>query len=239
MGRPGTRKWGFGVIACSADEGAASILWTDQRSQMLGRIDGDAADLQDMYAWWQDNARPLGRSDEPEPGTDPQSTAAPSPDQSGTNTSNSCAAVSDPIVDEYGRIWEVDRVEFRERGQSERVIVHLERVGNRRNARNSQVVVRRLPISDLGTAVPNAPRPRSGKTATVVDLDGIRKAPNLRGFRPTSTNIIKELSVVPNGGSRSVVVSTAKGTCYTVRVPVFSASSNGRETTAQVILDLK
>ncbi len=241
-GKPGIRKWGFGTIACTSDEAMASIIWTDNRTDVLGRIEGSADDPRAVFKWWQDNARALGRSIETPPEKSPQpnpSDVPPLVRVPGAPRAISCDATSEPIADTYGRIWEVDRVEFVERGTFERVVIHLGRVGNRRNVRDTEVVVERMPVSRLRRAVPNAPRPTVGKTAIVVDLDGVRKAPDLRRYRPSSTNIIKELSIVPDGGSRTAVISTARGTCYQVRVPIFGPSATGKEKKAEVYIDLK
>ncbi len=241
-GRTGTRKWGFGTLTCTVEEGTASIIWTDRRSQLLGRLDGPTDDLQDVFAWWQENARALGRPIDTGPEASPDSTtggAARFVAVPGDPISISCEAVGEPIADEYGRIWSVDAVDFQERGDFERVIIQLDRVGTERNARNTQVVAERLPVSGLGRAVASAPTPQAGKTAIVVDLKGIRQAPDIRRFRPTATDLVKEFSLVPDGKSRAAVISTPKGTCYQVRVPVFGRSATGKERQAAVYIDLR
>ena len=133
----------------------------------------------------------------------------------------------------------MDKIEFLGRGDYERVIIHLDRVGSSRNVRTTQVVVERMPVSALSQAVPNAPKPRRGQTAIVVNLEGVRQAPNLRGYRPSATNIVKEFSLVRDGRSRSAVISTSRGTCYQVRVPVFGSSASGKERNAEVFIDLR
>ena len=71
-GTTGSRKWGFGTIACLTSEDAAVVLWTDQRSKVFGRLEGEASDLADVFVWWHENARALGRPVETTPEATPK-----------------------------------------------------------------------------------------------------------------------------------------------------------------------
>jgi len=240
----GTRKWGFGNVACLIDQDTdtAKILWTDQRNQTYGVVDGADADIATLFAWWRGNARPLGRATdeattgpvEPTPSKAPPLVRVP-----GAPRAIVCNALSEPITDLWGRTWRVKNVDFLENPNYERVVINLERTGAVRNGNETAVTVERMPVSQLKAALPNAPSPRKGRTAIVVRMEGVKNAPNLLAYRPNSTDIIKELSIVKDGKSRAAVLGVTLEACYQVRIPVFGPSATGKERKAEVYIDLK
>jgi len=240
----GTRKWGFGNVACLIDQDTdtARILWTDRRNQTYGVVDGADTDISSLFAWWRSNARPLGRDAdgstparvEPTPSKAPSLVRVPGPPRAIV-----CTDLSEPIVDQWGRTWRVKNVDFLENPKYERVVINLERTGTVRNGNETAVTVERMPVPQLKAAVPNAPIPRKGRTAIVVRMEGVKNAPNLLAYRPSSTDIIKELSIVKDGKSRTAVLGVTREACYQVRVPVFGSSATGKERKAEVYIDLK
>ena len=241
-GDAGTRKWGFGVIGCFVDDGVAQLGWTDTRSKTFGVVDSFDADLAQLYTWWKKNARKIGRpvdegeveSTDTSPGDAPPLVRVP-----GRPRQITCDDITEPILDTHNRKWRLNRVRFLNRGGYERVVLDLERTGANRSGTPTGITVRRVPVSRLSDVAPGAPKPKRGRTAIVVQLDGVRDAPNLRAYRPTSTAISKELSIVRDGRSRTVVVAVPGNACYQVRVPVFGPSAAGNEGRAEVFIDLK
>jgi hypothetical protein len=96
-----------------------------------------------------------------------------------------------------------------------------------------------MTLGRLAENVPQAPRPRRGRLALVLELDGVRDAPGLRRYRPSSIDFVKELSIVPDGGGRTVVLSIPQGTCYQMRIPIWGSAASGKEQAAKIYLDLK
>jgi len=205
-------------------------------------VDGADADIATLFAWWRGNARPLGRATdeattgpvEPTPSKAPPLVRVP-----GAPRAIVCNALSEPITDLWGRTWRVKNVDFLENPNYERVVINLERTGAVRNGNETAVTVERMPVSQLKAALPNAPSPRKGRTAIVVRMEGVKNAPNLLAYRPNSTDIIKELSIVKDGKSRAAVLGVTLEACYQVRIPVFGPSATGKERKAEVYIDLK
>jgi hypothetical protein len=73
----------------------------------------------------------------------------------------------------------------------------------------------------------------------VVELEGVRAAPELRRYRPSSIDYVREMSIVRNNGGRTVVLSTPQATCYQVRIPIWGLAASGNERTANIYIDLK
>ncbi|MFO7533803.1 MAG: hypothetical protein R6W93_15200 [Candidatus Limnocylindrales bacterium] len=247
-GRPGTRKWGFGDIACLVDDGVAEAWWTDRRTQTLGRIEGASDDVTTVYEWWRTTARPLGRTEGEEAAPPARPDASEGPTISdppalvrvpGPPRAISCDATGESIPDEWGRAWRIKNIDLLERGGYERVVVNLVRTGRNRTDQPTQAGIERMPRSRVATAVPGAPRPRRGRTAIVVRLDGVREGPDLRGYRPSGTDLARELSVVRDDRGRVVIISVPPGTCYQLRIPVWGDSASGEEARAEVYIDLK
>ena len=246
----GFRNWGFGSIACVVDGDVARILWTDQRTLLFGAVESADGEIPPLYDWWRATARRLGRSADDEPSKPDEQTPSgpqePTPTKvprlvrvPGPPRAISCDAISDPIPDEWKRTWRIKNIDFEERGSYERVILNLQRTGKNRKGKPTRAIVERMPRSKLAKAVPGTPRSKRGSNAIVVRLDGVRDAPNLRGYRPSSTRLARELSIVRGPGSRTVVIATPKDTCYQVRVPIWGAAAKGNEDKAKVFIDLK
>jgi hypothetical protein len=247
-GRPGIRKWGFGSIACLVDDGVAQVWWTDRRTQMLGNIEGATADLVAVFEWWRTTARPLGRAatdeaaipgrpdagDEPLPSDRPALVRVPGPPRAVI-----CDATGEPMPDAWGRTWRIRNIDLLERGGYERVVVNLVRTGKNRTSLPTQAAIEQKARSRITTAIPGAPRPKRGRAAIIVRLDGVRDGPDLRGYRPSGTDLARELSVVPYDGGRTVIISVPPDTCYQLRIPVWGASASGEEARAEVYIDLQ
>lgn len=252
-GQAGTRKWGFGNIACLVDDDLAKVWWTDARTQTLGTIEGTSDDVASVFEWWRTVARQLGRSenDRTAPSSGPEPTEKPGPTQQPTPSNPplvrvpgppravTCDAAGDPVPDEWGRTWRLKDVELLERGGYERVVLNLVRTGRNRTNRPTQASIERVPRSRVSRLVPNAPRPKRGVSAMVIHLDGVRDGPELRGYRPSSTDLARELSVVRDDDGRSVILSTPADTCYQMRIPVWGPSASGKERRAEVYIDLR
>lgn len=239
----GHRKWGFGTVACVEVDGEAQIRWTDQRTQVYGvatAADGNASQL---FEWWRTTARPLGRPveegtfapEEPAPSVEP----GPLVRIPGAPQAITCDATGDPIADRWMRTWRVKNIEFLERRNYERVILNLVRTGRNRGGQPTQASIERMPVSRVPDAVPGASRPKRGRTAIVIRLDGIRQAPDLRRYRPSAMELARELSVVSGKGSRTVIISGPPDICYEMRIPVWGPSASGKERRAEIYIDLR
>jgi hypothetical protein len=247
-GRTGTRKWGFGDIACLVGDEVAEVWWTDRRTQTFGIIEGTIADVAPIFEWWRTTARTWGRLQDEDAAAPerPRSTEEPTPTGPpalvrvpGPPRAISCEATGESIPDEWGRTWRIKNIDLLERGGYERVVVNLVRTGRNRTDQPTQAGIERMPRSRVATAVPGAPRPRRGRTAIVVRLDGVREGPDLRGYRPSGTDLARELSVVRDDRGRVVIISVPPGTCYQLRIPVWGDSASGEEARAEVYIDLK
>jgi hypothetical protein len=246
-GEPGTRKWGFGNVACESGDGTARITWTDSRTDTMGVVEG-TDDISAIYDWWHANARRLGRGEEP--GTSAQAEpnppkATPPPVQRrlvrvpGKPRAASCAPAGPTIPDEWDRKWRINRVTFQNETGYERVILQLERTGKNRGRKATEARTRRMTLSRMAEILPQAPKPRRGLIAIVVELDGVRNAPDLRGYRPSNIDLVREISIVRNDGGRAVVLTTPQATCYQVRIPVWGLAADGDERSASIFIDLK
>jgi hypothetical protein len=247
-GRPGTRRWGFGNIACLVDADRARVWWTDRRTQTFGTIEGRSDDVATVFEWWRTTARAWGRpgAEEAAPPAAPEATSKPSPSDPaplvrvpGPPRAVTCDATGEPIPDAWGRTWRIKNIDVLERGGFERVVVNLVRTGKNRTSRPTQAAIERMARSRITTAIPGAPRPKRGRAAIIVRLDGVRDGPDLRGYRPSGTDLARELSVVPYDGGRTVIISVPPDTCYQLRIPVWGASASGEEARAEVYIDLK
>ncbi len=241
---PGTRKWGFGNITCLIDDdGLAQLRWTDARIGMLGRAKATNDDIPALFAWWQENGRKIGRTGDSapaEPKDDEPKASKPGKlvRVPGAPKDITCST-GDPLPDEWDRAWRLKNIVFRNRAGYERVILNLERTGKNRSKWPTQALVERMPVSAVAKAVPKASKPRRGRLAYVVRLDGVRDAPNLFRYRPNDLDLIKEVSVVKDGAGRAVVISVPKDTCYQMRIPVWGPNATGNERKAEVFIDFK
>jgi hypothetical protein len=247
---PGARKWGFGNIACEVKDGRARIRWTDSRIGLLGSVEGTSDDIDELYAWWQSNARKIGRTAD-SGGDTPAKDPAPREEESrpprtgklvrvpGRPRSITCEAISDVIPDEWDRAWRLTTIDFENKKGYERVILNLKRTGKNNTRWPTEAVIERMKNPQVRKAVPNAPRPRRGSVAMVVRLDGVRDAPNLFRYRPSGLDLVKEVSVAKDGSGRAVVISAPPQTCYQMRIPVWGANASGKEKKAEIFIDLK
>jgi hypothetical protein len=229
----GVRRWGYGRLACDLDEGTAVLYWTDSRSDLLGIVRRPGSDVGTLYAWWADEAKPLGRVADAAADTSvPDAERSPGP---GSANGILCTSLPDPIVDPSDRTWRIQRVRFRDGPDSERILFDLERQGRVRSGRGARITLDRMPVSSVTAEVPGAKRPRRGRTALVVRMQGVTDAPDLRAYRPTGVDRVRELSIVRGDRSRTAILSLAGDGCYQVRFPVFGAADDTR---AQLILDI-
>jgi hypothetical protein len=150
-----------------------------------------------------------------------------------------CTNLDEPIVDLHGRTWQRERVRFLDEPNYERVVLALQRTGRVREGRGAQVTVERMPVADLATEFPGAPRPRRGRTALVVRMDGVVQAPDLRGYRPEGLDLVRELSIVRGTRARTAILALAGDGCYQVRIPVFGPTATGNEDRAEIFVDIR
>jgi hypothetical protein len=143
------------------------------------------------------------------------------------------------VPDEWDRTWRINKVKVENKKSYERVILQLLRTGKNRGKPRTRALAQRMSTSDVTRAVPSARNPSVGGIAIVVQLDGIDDAPRIRGYRPTGVNLVKEISVVGGGDSRTVIVSVPQGTCYQMRIPVWGPNATGKEQRAEVFIDLQ
>lgn len=156
-GRAGYRKWGFGSIACLVDDDAAEVRWTDQRTQSFGAVTSSSGDLAGLVEWWRTTARPLGRSTEG-PATEPQepvpsTTPRPLVRVPGQPRAIICGETAAPIIDKAQRRWRIRNIEFRDRGNYDRVILNLLRTGRNRSGGPTQALVERMPLAAVAERV--------------------------------------------------------------------------------------
>lgn len=242
-GSVGSRRWRFGDIACLVTEDRAQVRWTDERTRVHGVVTGSSADLATLFEWWRTTGRPLGRPmDEASPDANAP-TPSPSPRPlvrvPRAPRSVSCDPTSEARPDVWERRWRIRNIEFLDRGNYDRVIVNLERSGRNRSDTPTQARIERMAASEVPNAVPGANAPGRGRTAIVLYLDGISDAPDIGRFRPTDTRLARELSIVDGDGSRTIVLSGPRDTCYQLRIPVWSPRASGQERRAEIFIDLQ
>jgi hypothetical protein len=237
-GTIGVGRWGFGRLACGIEDGSAMVAWTDSRSGLLGIARGSGPEVSELYAWWQDDAKPLGRIANEGPSTSEPETDGRTGRVPGAPGDAVCTSLDEPIVDTHGRTWQVERVRFVGEPDLERVVFVLQRTGRVRPGRGAVVTVDRMPIADVISEVPGASRPERGRTALVIRMQGVNRAPALRAHRPEGVDLIRELSIVRGDGSRTAILSVNGDACYQVRIPVFGPSASGNEDRAEVIIDI-
>jgi hypothetical protein len=129
-------------------------------------------------------------------------------------------------------------VRFVDEPNVERVVFALERSGRARPGRGAQFTVDRMPVAEVVAEVPGARRPRRGRTALVVRMQGVSGAPDLQAYRPKALDLVKELSIERGDRSRTAILSLAGDGCYQVRAPVFGPSASGKEDRAELIIDI-
>ena len=150
-----------------------------------------------------------------------------------------CSGSIFTVPDDWDRTWRVNKVKVENKNGYERVIVTLLRTGRNRSKTDTEARAQRMDVVDVPKAVSSASRPGLGRIAFVVELDGITDAPNIRGYRPSGVNLVKEISLVKRGNGRALVVSAPLGTCYQMRIPVWGANASGKEQRAEIFIDLK
>ena len=254
-GGTGARKWGFGTVACIREDGLSQVRWTDSRIDLLGVVESTSDDIPALFQWWRENARRLGRADAgstdastpeatPKPATPkPRVTPKPTPGKlirvPGKPRAATCSGAIFRVPDEWDRTWRINKVKVENKSGYERVILQLLRTGKNGGKPRTRALAQRMSSSDVNKAVPSAPRPSVGGISIVVELKGIDDGPRIRRYRPTGVNLVKEISVVGSGNSRTVIVSVPQGTCYQMRIPVWGPNATGKEQRAEVFIDLQ
>jgi hypothetical protein len=235
-GTAGVRRWGFGRLVCWIADGTAMLSWTDSRSHLLGTVQGTGPDLGELYSWWQEDARPLGRIAAEDASPSGPDAGSPLVRVPGAPDDVICRSLDQPIVDQHGRSWQIERVRFLGRPRYERVVFDLQRTS--RTGRGVEVTIDHLPVTDVASEVPGSETPGSGRTALVVRMHGVTRAPDLQAYRPTDVDMVDELSLVRGAGSRTAILSLAGDGCYQVRIPVFGPSASGAEDRAEIFIDI-
>ena len=234
----GVRRWGFGNVACRVEDGSATIAWTDSRGHLLGVAQGTGNDIAALFTWWQDDAKPLGRTIDADASSGTSGADRPFVRVPGAPNDVTCTSLDEPIVDSHGRTWHLQKVRFLDGPSYERVVLALERAGRARERRSTEVTVERMPVAELATEFPGAPRPKNGRTALVVRMQGVTQAPGLRAYRPDGLELVKEMSIVRGDRSRTAILSLNGDGCYQVRVPVFGTSAPASADQAEIFIDI-
>jgi hypothetical protein len=234
----GVRRWGFGSVACRVEDGSATIAWTDSRSHLLGVAQGSGNDIETLFRWWQDDAKILGRRLDADASPGRSGSDRPFVRVPGAPNDVVCSSLDEPIVDPHGRTWHLQRVRFVDGPDYERVVLSLERAGRARAGQSTEVTVERMPVAALATEFPGAPRPKNGRTALVVRMEGVTQALALRAYRPGGLELVRELSIVRGDRSRTAILSLNGDGCYQVRVPVFGVSAPTGADQAEVFIDV-
>jgi hypothetical protein len=128
------------------------------------------------------------------------------------------------IEDPGGGSWRVTKLGFQNVGQGERVILNLERVGQKSGK----------PTSAIARASQGA---RGGKIVTVQLDDGFRNTFSLRRYRPNGLQIVNEVSVNPGSDSSRVTIAHSGDGCFRLVSPVWR--SGGSQSTAQIYVDVR
>lgn len=136
--------------------------------------------------------------------------------------------------------WEVDRVDLLTLDDKERIVIALvrRRAGS---ARPVALLARTFPSVDVRGFHRGAARPRAGRNTIGLDLgDGIRDDLSLRGFRPSGTRIVREISSYAAAGpSTRILVSVAARGCFNLRVPAWQGPNAANVRRARIILDVR
>ena len=124
------------------------------------------------------------------------------------------------IEDSRLRDWSISSVSFRPRSGFERVVLELVRDGARSGDPPS-ITALAMGSWKVEENVTTADRPGMGRRSIVLELDdGFTDSPDLRRYRPSGLEIIKEFSIYRVGrDGRNAVISADTGGCYRVRVP--------------------
>ncbi len=191
-----------------------------------------------LFSWWQDDAKALGRAIDADASSGTSGADRPFVRVPGAPNDVTCASLDEPIVDSHDRTWHLRQVRFVDGPNHERVVLALERAGRAREGQSTEVTVERMPVADLATEFPGAPRPKNGRTALVVRMQGVTRAPDLRAYRPDGLELVKELSIVRGDGSRTAILSLNGDGCYQVRIPVFGTSAPANADRAEVFIDI-
>ncbi len=127
------------------------------------------------------------------------------------------------LQDPRGRDWSLGRVSFRVGRGYERVVLHMNRLGPGLGA-PSTVTAKAYATSKVRRSVPGVRRPSAGQTTVSLHLSaGIEGNLDVRGYRPSGLQTLKEFSVYPAGrGARQVLVSATAEECFRLRVPAWT-----------------
>jgi hypothetical protein len=142
------------------------------------------------------------------------------------------------VTDTRGARWSVDWVSFRAMRGFERVVLHLDRQGPGRAG--ATAFGQALATSAVQAFAPAAARPSSGRTTIGIELGGgIRSGLDLRGYRPSGLQTVRELSIYRTGSEARVLISVASDGCFRMRVPAWQSGASAGATTAQLIVDVR
>jgi hypothetical protein len=148
-------------------------------------------------------------------------------------------AAPDPIRDLRDRTWRVRKVSFRGMGGFERVIIHLDRLGDARTGDRTMAIAGRVSTNELAE-LPSDVRPERERRGLLrIALAGVPEGPELRAFRPLGIGSVGELSLLPGRNGRTALLTIDHDACYRIRVPEWGPSGSDDARRAEVVIDIR
>jgi hypothetical protein len=150
-----------------------------------------------------------------------------------------CGNDAAPIRDPYDRTWRVSKVSYSTQPGLERVVLHLQRIGEARPGRDTMAIAGRVPTSRIED-FPEDVRPEKQRRRLLrVDLAGVPSGPDMRGFRLTGLGHVGELSMLPGRNGKTALLAIDSDACYRVRVPGWGSQVDADARYTEVIIDVK
>jgi hypothetical protein len=148
-------------------------------------------------------------------------------------------AAPTPIRDLLGRTWRVTKVSFRPMPGFERVILHLDRIGDARPGRRTVAIAGRVSTAELAELPSDVHPERRRRGLLRIALPGVPAGPELRAFRPLGIGNVGELSLLPGRNGRTALLTVDHDACYRVRVPEWGPSGAVDARRAEVVIDIR
>ena len=121
----------------------------------------------------------------------------------------------------------------------ERVILHLERIGDARPGRGTVAIAGRVSTRELDELPADVHPERRRRGLLRIALPGVPEGPELRAFRPLGIGNIGELSLLPGRNGRTALLAIDHDACYRVRVPEWGPAGADDARRAEVVIDIR